>query len=551
MKHFSKLLRACALFAIVAITACGPSHFGGDTGSDASPDRVITDASPDRTVPDARVDARVDAPMDTIQSDVPQDVATDVPADAPTDVSTDVSMGMGNAVCAMATPLMNGMTLMQDASLGVDSLATRCRMPASGKVLYYRLTLAPGQYARVTVTPMGWDAVIRVLSSCSAATCTFADDAVVGGAETVTVQNTTTASADYIVAVGSFSPTETGMFSINTVIASAPGNATCAAATAVSASTTLMAQSVVGGSPTLNTACTYHGSTTSPGEAVYYSVTVPAQSLLQANATLMGFDAVMQILPSCGATTCLTSHDMTGMATEGITYFNNTTSPVTVILVVGSQDGSRLGTFDLTITIGPSPYIESTTPTACDDMTGSTSLNVRSDDVASTIQMLPFTFRYFSADQTYFSATSNGFAQLYPTSTGSTSSSLGNVAIPDSGTPNNFIAAFWDDLYPGTGGDIVTKVFGTAGSRHFTLQWSSWLLYADRTQGLTFQIKLFEATNVIEIHYCTITGTTAAVTGGSATIGIENSIGSFGIQHSYNMGSSISMANAIRYAPAP
>jgi hypothetical protein len=313
---------------------------------------------------------------------------------------------------------------------------------------------------------------------------------------------------------------------------------------------------VIGAVDALNTSCTSHGSSATPGKTVYYRLTVPGNTYFSASATLMGFDAVMQVLPSCGATTCLASRDSVSSTTESITYSNLSASPVNVILAVGSYTGSTLGTFDLAITMGPVPYTESMTATACDDMTGGTSLGVTADTATSTIQALPFGLSFFGVAQTAFSANSNGLAQLYPTMTGTASSSGSNSVIPTTTTPNNFIAPFWDDLAPPTGGgnDVVTKVFGTGTSRHFTIQWTGWARWLDTGTLLTFQTKLFETTNVIEFHYCTLTPSAsgpASVTGNSATIGLENATGMVGVLHSYNTAMSISTANALRYTPAP
>jgi hypothetical protein len=65
-----------------------------------------------------------------------------------------------------------------------------------------------------------------------------------------------------------------------------------------------------------------------------------------------------------------------------------------------------------------------------------------------------------------------------------------------------------------------------------------------------FQIKLFETTNVIELHYCTHTAASPTrASGVRATVGIENATGISGVRHSYNMGGSIGTASAIRYTP--
>ena len=57
---------------------------------------------------------------------------------------------------------------------------------------------------------------------------------------------------------------------------------------------------------------------------------------------------------------------------------------------------------------------------------------------------------------------------------------------------------------------------------------------------------------MIEFHYCSLvagTGSAATTTGGSATIGLESPTGAEGVQHSNNVASSVSTANALRFTP--
>ena len=58
-----------------------------------------------------------------------------------------------------------------------------------------------------------------------------------------------------------------------------------------------------------------------------------------------------------------------------------------------------------------------------------------------------------------------------------------------------------------------------------------------------------EGTNVIEFHYCSLTGTSGQETGSQASIGLENLAGTTGLQHSFNTAGSISTANGLRYTP--
>ena len=62
------------------------------------------------------------------------------------------------------------------------------------------------------------------------------------------------------------------------------------------------------------------------------------------------------------------------------------------------------------------------------------------------------------------------------------------------------------------------------------------------------QVQIYEATNVVELHYCALTGATQA-TGSSATVGIESLTGSDGTQHSFNTPGSVATNQALRFTP--
>ncbi len=73
-----------------------------------------------------------------------------------------------------------------------------------------------------------------------------------------------------------------------------------------------------------------------------------------------------------------------------------------------------------------------------------------------------------------------------------------------------------------------------------------------RPERLTFQAQIYETTNVIEFHYCTLaanSGSATDVTGGSASVGLENATGDVGVQHSYGTASSVNTTDGIRFTP--
>jgi hypothetical protein len=195
------------------------------------------------------------------------------------------------------------------------------------------------------------------------------------------------------------------------------------------------------------------------------------------------------------------------------------------------------GAFTITATNGalptpPVPYYAMTMiPAMCDDLAMGTAIapssGAWSDDNVSANAALPFTFRFFDADTTHFTVTSNGFMQLYANAMGTGATAFSNTVLPSTATPNGLIAPFWDDLYSV---DMTTGVrsatLGTMPNRRFVVGWNNWETGEGSTgETLTFQAKLFETTRVIEIHHCNIAGTGARSRGNSATIGVEDAMG--------------------------
>jgi len=247
-----------------------------------------------------------------------------------------------------------------------------------------------------------------------------------------------------------------------------------------------------------------------------------------------------------------------------------TTSVLPVVLEAGdyfvlvdtysSSPTTTGGDYNLAVSPLQFGYSETSVPSSCDDLTTGTVLTLTPaagtsiDDAASAITALPFNFQLAGTTVTHYSVTSNGFAQLWTSATGMPSRAFRNNRIPVPDAPNGFLAPFWDDLSPVTGGNTDARVasFGTAPNRHFTIQWTNWTLFDDDTTRLTFQAKLFETSHVVEFHYCTLTPGTVTpdlATGGSATVGIEDLTGTVGRAHSFNTAGSVSTSSALRFTP--
>lgn len=66
--------------------------------------------------------------------------------------------------------------------------------------------------------------------------------------------------------------------------------------------------------------------------------------------------------------------------------------------------------------------------------------------------------------------------------------------------PRNSILAPWHDSYPPAGGVIQYTTVGTAPNRVFIASWDKVAMFSCTTLSTTSQVKIFETTNVIEIH---------------------------------------------------
>ena len=136
------------------------------------------------------------------------------------------------------------------------------------------------------------------------------------------------------------------------------------------------------------------------------------------------------------------------------------------------------------------------------------------DEGYTTINM-GMNFKFYGNVYTTIYATSNGFL----TFTLPTGSSFTNASIPSGSEPNNYIAPFWDDL----DGKTTGKVYYKSEGNKFTIQYYNWNKYTG-SGVLNFQIVLYSSGKIMYYYgECTTTLN-------SATIGIENTTGTVGLQ---------------------
>jgi hypothetical protein len=216
----------------------------------------------------------------------------------------------------------------------------------------------------------------------------------------------------------------------------------------------------------------------------------------------------------------------------------------------GVQGGSRAVTnMDFVTMCGVNPYTRSVpTPTAFTSISGGGSTDLTATfrsvepatyfdyDEGYSFAPLGFTFYYMGMPFNDLKVYSNGFAAFnsyiniinnFSNDYLYTTGSIANEYI-------NILAPWWDDfeLMPGTDnppstGRVWYRTTGSAPNRVFTLEWNAMRVAMPTTSDdtFTFQLRLFESTNVIEFHYGPKSNADSTTNQTSASCGIKDGIG--------------------------
>ncbi|HBF87079.1 MAG TPA: hypothetical protein DDX39_00445 [Bacteroidales bacterium] len=136
------------------------------------------------------------------------------------------------------------------------------------------------------------------------------------------------------------------------------------------------------------------------------------------------------------------------------------------------------------------------------------------DDATSAAINIGFTFNYECTNYTQLKVCSNGWLTFNTSLTAT--STANNLATS---TTRAVVAPLWDDLQVYTGGTVNYKLTGTSPDQVFTVEWKTmeWN-YGSSGDVISFQVKLYETTNVIEYIY---TQGSDIVNTGSASIGLS------------------------------
>ena len=135
-------------------------------------------------------------------------------------------------------------------------------------------------------------------------------------------------------------------------------------------------------------------------------------------------------------------------------------------------------------------------------------------DDNSTLVTLPLpNFQYWGRRVATVNIATNGFLSL----DGMQNADVGGT-LPQAAAPNAVVAPWWTDLRAPIN-SICYATTGATGSRSFIVQWSGVNYYATSAGALSFQVRLNEAGNTIELLYNSLT---APPSGYFVAVGLEN-----------------------------
>ena len=178
------------------------------------------------------------------------------------------------------------------------------------------------------------------------------------------------------------------------------------------------------------------------------------------------------------------------------------------------QTFAQVSTYTLTPIAGT--FTPLTSPTS------SSLANAADDGISSNIS-IGFPFNYNGTSYTNVRVASNGYMTFGTAGTGGINSINNNLATATT-TFRQSVAALWDDIRPTVG--VTYKTEGTAPNRTFTAQWLNmrWDATATAAQyAISFQVKIYETTNIIDVIYRQEAGAIVNTSGG-ASIGLMGSL---------------------------
>jgi hypothetical protein len=175
---------------------------------------------------------------------------------------------------------------------------------------------------------------------------------------------------------------------------------------------------------------------------------------------------------------------------------------VAALVCVGAMPSAASAQYTVTDVAATYAGVSGGTPLT---MTGTSAANIVDDGEA--LIALPIPFQYYGTSVVAATVGVNGAIIFHASMPGAPTA----ISFSNSAPPVGMLAPFWDDLHYRTTGVVQSVTTGTAPNRVFTIEWTAVGFFDDASGAsrVSFQVVLFEGTNVIHLNYGARTGTVA------------------------------------------
>ena len=193
---------------------------------------------------------------------------------------------------------------------------------------------------------------------------------------------------------------------------------------------------------------------------------------------------------------------------------------ILVMCCIGNRAYSQVG---ITPTYGGCGIVTSLTATLTGDIPTSSGITV--DDGYSGSIPIGFTFNFYGNNYNNLFIGSNGVLTFGTGLAGAYCPWPISAPLLGNSSMYNSICGPWSDILLSAGGTITYSTVGTAPFRKFMVTWCATHMYGCTAQYETFQIIIYETTNIAETHIAHRTFAGCTWNGPYAIVGVQNSTG--------------------------
>ena len=153
------------------------------------------------------------------------------------------------------------------------------------------------------------------------------------------------------------------------------------------------------------------------------------------------------------------------------------------------------------ISLSTSNYVFEEIPLNMDPTNSGTQISGLSDDTYTGVVDIGFDFCFYGNMFDQLVISTNNYV-TFDLTVANNYSNYNTWPVPNANAPFNAILGPWMDLNPNNGGSLYYNVYGDAPFRRFVVSFENFGYFGSNCTGLLFngQIKLFESTNIIEVH---------------------------------------------------